>query len=253
MKKDISILKLSDNNYIAYHKTEGKKNKPTVIFLGGFMSDMTGNKAIALEKFCQDATYSFIRFDYFGHGQSSGDFVNGTISRWKNNVLSVIDELSEGDLVLVGSSMGGWLMLLATLERINRVVGLIGVASAPDFTEHLIWDKFTDKQKQELHEKGLIEVKSEYGKAPYPISLQLIEDGRKNLILDHKININCPVRLIHGLKDMDVPSSISVKLSEQLTTDNICLNLIQDGDHRMSEPQHLELLCETVGEMMNKV
>ncbi|MCE3232891.1 MAG: protein of the alpha/beta hydrolase superfamily [Rickettsiaceae bacterium] len=245
-----SILKLSNNNYIAYHKTEGKKNKPTVIFLGGFMSDMSGNKATALENFCKKETWGFIRFDYIGHGESSGKFTDGTISIWKDNALKVIDNLSEGNIILIGSSMGGWLMLLAALERPERVVGLIGVASAPDFTENLIWEIMSDTQKEELNEKGICDLKSEYSEAPYPITMQLIEDGRKNLLLNGKININCPVRLIHGLLDHDVPASCSIKLGELLTTDNMCVNLIQNGDHRMSEPPHLELLCNTLSEMM---
>jgi pimeloyl-ACP methyl ester carboxylesterase len=245
-----SILKLSPNNYIAYHKTEGKQNKPTVIFLGGFMSDMTGNKAMALEKFCKDETYSFIRFDYLGHGQSSGKFTDGTISIWLDNVLSVIDNLTKGPLILVGSSMGGWLMLLATLARMDRVVGLIGVAPAPDFTENLIWEKLSDVAKAELTEKGSFNLNSEYAEIPYPITLDLIEDGRKNFVLKNKININCPIRLLHGMQDIDVPASLSIQLSELLTTDNICVNLIQNGDHRMSEPEHLELLCDTLKEMI---
>jgi pimeloyl-ACP methyl ester carboxylesterase len=248
-----SILQLPVDNYIAYHKTEGKQNKPTVIFLGGFMSDMNGTKATALEKFCIDKTYSFIRFDYIGHGQSSGKFTDGTISIWKDNILSIMDNLSRGPLILIGSSMGGWLMLLAALERSDRIVGLIGVASAPDFTENLIWEKMSDAEKKEMREKGFYKLKSEYGESPYPITMDLIEDGRKHLLLQNKININCPVRLLHGMQDMDVPCHLSIKIGEQLTTDNMCVNLIQNGDHRLSEPEHIELLCTTLKEMINSL
>jgi pimeloyl-ACP methyl ester carboxylesterase len=245
-------LTLPDNNYIAYHKHEGKKNKPGVIFLGGFMSDMTGTKATELEKFCKEKDLNFIRFDYLGHGQSSSKFTDETIGSWKNNALAVLDELTQGPQILIGSSMGGWLMLLAALERPERIVGIIGVASAPDFTEDLIWDKMTDEQKDILQKEGVYNLESEYGDDPYPITMKLIEEGRNHLLLNDNIKINCPVRLLHGMLDEDVPSNCSVMLGQQLTTDNLCVNLIADGDHRMSEPQHIELLCETLEDMVNK-
>lgn len=249
MAADHSILKLDDKQYIAYHKSEGKQNKPGVIFLGGFMSDMDGTKATELEKFCRKKGYNFIRFDYFGHGKSSGKFTDGTISIWRDNALAVLDQLTTGKQILVGSSMGGWLMLLVALARPERVSSIIGVASAPDFTEDLIWQQMSDDEKTELKQNGVFMLKSDYGDDPYPITKELIEDGRKNLLLDSNININCPVRLIHGILDEDVPSHLSVMLSQQLTTDNICVNLIEDGDHRMSEPQHIELLCEILEDM----
>jgi pimeloyl-ACP methyl ester carboxylesterase len=251
MENQHSILQLPDNNYIAYRKTEGKKNKPMVIFLGGFMSDMTGDKATALEKFCLEKGYGFIRFDYIGHGQSSGEFTDGTIGIWRENVLSVIDELTSDPLVLIGSSMGGWLMLLAALERPKHIKGLIGIASAPDFTENLIWEKMSDEIKAELKATGIHRLKSEYGESPYPITLNLIEEARNHLVLHDKININCPVRLIHGMEDEDVPSSLSVKLGEQLTTENMCVHLIAKGNHRMSTPENIQMICNTLEEMVD--
>ncbi len=248
-----SILKIGPNDFIAYHKSEGKKNQLGVIFLGGFMSDMTGTKATELEKFCQQKGYSFIRFDYFGHGQSSGKFIDGTISQWKDNIVTVLDELSKGPQILIGSSLGGWLMLLATLARPNRIVGLIGIASAPDFTENLIWEKLKPEEQKELKEKGVFNLASEYNATPYPISMKLIEDGRKNLLLDKKIDIKCPVRLIHGLMDDDVPSDLSIKIGENLTTDNMCVSLVPDGDHRMSTPENIELICSTLEEMVQNL
>jgi pimeloyl-ACP methyl ester carboxylesterase len=251
MSSNPEILKLQEDNYIAYYKNEGKENKPGVVFLGGFKSDMTGTKATSLEKFCKEKDYSFIRFDYLGHGHSSGKFTDGTIGKWLGNVLDVLDKLTTGPQILIGSSMGGWLMLLAALARPERIVALIGVASAPDFTENLIWDAMDATAKAELQKNGVYSLNSEYGEEPYPISYELITEGRKHLLLDKKIDINCPVRLIHGLLDKDVPHELSIKLSQQLTSENLCVNLIAEGDHRMSKPEDIELLCENLEELMN--
>lgn len=247
------ILNLNDNQYIAYHKSEGKENKPTVIFLSGFMSDMEGIKAKSLEKFCKEKGYGFIRFDYLGHGKSSGNFTDGTITIWKNNVLAVMDGLTKGDVVLVGSSMGGWLMILAALERKDRVVGLVGISSAPDFTEELIWDWMSDAEKKELVEKGQFMLRSKYSEEPYPITKKLIEDGRKNIILNKKIEIDCPVRLLHAMEDNDVPNQLSITLGQQVTSDNMCVNLVARGDHKMSSDENIELICETLGEMIENI
>jgi pimeloyl-ACP methyl ester carboxylesterase len=250
------ILKLNENQFLAYHRSEGDKSKPTVIFLGGLMSDMEGTKATSIEKFCKEKNYSFIRFDYIGHGQSSGKFTDGTITIWKDNVIQIIDELSEGELILIGSSLGGWLMILAALARKDRIVGLVGLASAPDFTEELIWDKMTLEEKAELKENGVFNLKSDYGDEPYHITKELIEDGRKNIVLDKKINIDCPVRLLHGMDDEDVPNYLSIALGQQLTTDNMCVNLVAGGDHRLSTDDNIKLICSTLEEMienMNKV
>lgn len=211
---------------------------------------MTGTKATALEQFCSEKGYNFIRFDYIGHGKSSGKFTDGTIGIWKDNVLAVIDQLTQGKQILVGSSLGGWLMFLAALERKERIAGLIGIAAAPDFTEDLIWDKMDDEAKAELMEKGIYHMESDYSDDAYPITKELIEEGRKHLILRGNIHIDCPVRLLHGMLDEDVPSHFSIMLGEQLTTDNMCVNLVQNGDHRMSTPENIELLCGTLEEMM---
>jgi esterase/lipase len=253
MPAKASILNLPDHNFIAYHKTQGKKNKPSIVFLGGFMSDMQGTKALALEEFCKKNDYSFVRFDYFGHGESSGEFKKGTIGKWKENVLSVIDELTKGKLILVGSSLGGWLMLLATLERSERVAGLIGIASAPDFTEKLIFDEMTDEQKKQMQDNGEFILESEYGDDPYPISCELIEEARNHLLLDSKIEINCPIRLFHGILDADVPPDFSVQIGDLITSDNMCVNLIAGGDHRMSEPDNIEQYCEMIDELAKDI
>lgn len=243
---------LPDGNYIAYHQTKGKENKPGIVFLGGFMSDMTGTKATALENFCQRQSYSFVRFDYFGHGQSSGTFVEGTIGRWRDNALAVLDHLTTGPQILIGSSLGGWLMLLVALARPQRIKALLGIASAPDFTEELIWEKMTQAQQDELLSKGTFLLPSEYNESPYPISRQLIEEARNHLLLQNPIPISCPVRLLHGKQDDDVPFDFSIRLGEQLTTTDMCVNLIPHGDHRMSSDAVLEVIFDTLRELAEK-
>ncbi len=274
-------LHLPDGHFIAYHKLEGKQNHPGVVFLSGFMSDMTGTKATALENFCRERGYNFIRFDYFGHGQSSHKFTDCTISTWKQNVLDVLDNLTSGKQILIGSSMGGWLMLLVALERPMRIAALIGIASAPDFTEDLIWDKMTPTQQQGLLEHGVFNLKSDFSDNPYPVTKQLIEDGRKHLLLREKgeglvakgskkkkredknnslsfpspfslFPSSIPVRLIHGLKDIDVPSSISTRLAEKLASNDVQVNLVENGDHRMSTPENIELLCNTLATLIHE-
>lgn len=234
------------NNKIAYNKIQGDKSKPTVIFLSGFMSDMQGNKALALQEFCEQNSISFIRFDYFGHGLSDGKFTDGTIGIWKQNVIDIIDNLTIGNLIIVGSSMGGWLMILATLARPKRVSYLIGIASAPDFTENLIWDKLSNEQKHTLEKNGVHNFASEYSDTPYPISLSLIKEGRNHLLLNDKININIPVELIHGDKDCDVPCKLSEYLAKKITSDKVNLTIVKNGDHRMSTDENIELLLSTL-------
>lgn len=256
MKDGLQKLPLPDGDFIAYHKHVGKKNHPGIVFLGGFMSDMTGIKATSLETFCKRHEYSFIRFDYFGHGKSSRKFTDCTIGMWKQNILDVLDKLTEGKQILVGSSMGGWLMLLAARERPEKIAALIGIAAAPDFTEELIWDVMTPAQKSELLQNGVYNLASEYGEKPYPITLELIEEGRAHLLLKNKVldsNIfNFPIRLIHGLKDMDVPSSLSTRLAETLGNANIEVKLVENGDHRMSAPENIKLLTGTLSAIINK-
>lgn len=240
------FLSLDDGNQLAYVHSKGNENAPSIIFLGGFMSDMSGTKATALERFCKEKHYSYTRFDYFGHGQSSGKFIDGTIGYWKSNVLSVLDMLPHRKHIVIGSSMGGWLMLLAALARPEKVSALIGVASAPDFTENLIWDVMTDKEKKELTENGIFNQPSDYSESPYPISKQLIEEGRHHLLLNDTIPINCPVRLIHGMKDDDVPYTLSVELTQKLQSDDVQIQLVKRSDHRMSSEEDVALLEKTI-------
>ncbi len=231
---------------LAYDCVIGRS--PTVVFLSGFKSDMTGSKATALAADCAARGQGFIRFDYSGHGQSGGDFMEGTIGLWLRDVLAVIDELTHGSLVLVGSSMGGWLSLLAAIARPERVHALVGVASAPDFTERLIWDKLNDQQKHELMEKGVFYAPSCYGEEPYPITRTLIEEARRHLVLGARLDITCPVRLLHGTLDQDVPVEIAHLLAKKLP--QASLTLIDGGDHRLSEKADLQLLCDTLESLL---
>lgn len=245
-------LKTAKGETIAYHKLEG--TQPGVIFLGGFRSDMTGSKAMALEEYCRAQGRQFIRFDYYGHGQSSGSFVDGTIGQWAEDAVTVLDELA-GDhpQILIGSSMGGWLMLLATLKRPEKVAGLIGIAAAPDFTELLMWDKFTPEQQQTLREKGIIELPNCYDDAPYAITLNLIAESGEHLVLDGMIPIHCPVRLIHGMKDEDVPWEFALTLNEKLESKSVKTMLVDDGDHRMSSQKHINIICKQLDKILNEL
>ncbi len=245
----LHFLELGEGRRIAYHLTEGRN--PCVIFMGGFKSDMTGSKALALEDLCKSTGQRFIRFDYTGHGQSSGNFRDGTIGSWQQDVLDVIDRLGAAKNILVGSSMGGWMMLLAALARPQKIVGLVGVASAPDFTENLIRNQMNEEQKRTMQEKGEIVLPSCYGEDPYPITARLLEEGSKHLLLTAPININVPVRLIHGMQDEDVPWQTSVMLSERLASQNVKLEFIKDGGHRLSEEPHLAVLRRVVKEMVD--
>jgi pimeloyl-ACP methyl ester carboxylesterase len=244
------ILACPDGSSIAYHKTEGAS--PTVVFLTGFMSDMTGGKAIALEEMCKARGQAFLRFDYTGHGASSGRFEEGTIGRWKNDALAAIDNLTQGPLILVGSSMGGWIMLLSALERRERVVGLVGVAPAPDFTEDLIARELTPEQRETVLKKGRVEIPSDYDPEPYIITRDLIEDGRNHLLLADHIALDCPIRLIHGMEDKDVPWKTSLRIAEQVGSTNVEVTFVKSGGHRLSEPEDLDRLCRTVEGLLQK-
>jgi pimeloyl-ACP methyl ester carboxylesterase len=241
---DCSFLSRPDGRRIAHHLSEGAL--PGVVFMGGFKSDMTGAKALALEAYCRKRGQRFLRFDYTGHGQSSGKFIDGTIGSWKRDALDVLDRLVPGENILVGSSMGAWLALLAALEHKKMVVGLVGIASAPDFTEKLIWQQLKSQQQKQLLEEGIYHAPSCYGEDPYPITRALIEEGRNHLLLDGPIDLNIPVRLIHGTRDEDVPWQMATQLMERLASSDVALQLVKDGGHRLSEPQQLELICRTV-------
>ncbi|MBM3585787.1 MAG: alpha/beta hydrolase [Alphaproteobacteria bacterium] len=239
-----AFLDRPDGQRVAYHRLAGRG--PGVVFLGGFMSDMTGTKALALEEHCRTAGRAFVRFDYLGHGASSGRFEDGTIGRWADDALAVLDALTEGPLVLVGSSMGGWIMLLAARARPDRVAGLAGIAAAPDFTEDLLWGAWDEPTRARLLRDGHIRVPSLYGAAPYTITRELVEEGRAHRLLGAPIPIRCPVRLLQGMVDLDVPWATALRLAERLESKDVTVTLIKDGDHRLSREQDLTRLMAMV-------
>lgn len=244
------ILARPDGATIAYNRSGGIS--PGVVFLGGFMSDMTGSKALALEEHCKAQNRGFLRFDYTGHGQSSGAFKDGTIGEWAQDAIYAIEALSEGPQILVGSSMGGWIMLLAALHLKERVAAMIGIAAAPDFTDDLIDNELSDEQRRIMQRDGFVDVPSDYGDEPYTITQALIEDGRKNLLLNDVIALTQPVRLIQGLKDMDVPWKTALHLQEKLAGEDVEVTLVKNGDHRLSEPQDLERLTGILDEILSR-
>ena len=233
-----------DGATIAYHRLAGML--PGIVFLGGFRSDMTGTKALYLEEYCRRRGRAYVRFDYFGHGASSGDFALGTIGRWRDDAVAVIDLLTEGKQILVGSSMSGWIMLLAALARPQRIAALVGIAGAPDFTEELLWTRLTPAQRREIDEQGRVVLPSEYDPAGYLYTRALIEDGRKHLLLGKPIPLDVPVRLLHGMRDESVPWRLSLRLAERLASRDVAVTLVKDGDHRLSTPADLALLAQTL-------
>ena len=246
-----NILARSDGATIAYDQISG--DGPGVVFLHGLKSDRGGTKAAHLLQYCAAAGRPFITFDMFGHGDSSGAFVDGSISRWTEDALAVIDALTDGPQILIGSSMGGWVMLKTALARPDRIKGMIGIAAAPDFTETLIWDSLSEDQRRAVITTGRLEMPSEYQEEPYDIGLTLIEDGRSQLLLNNSIPFSGPVRLLHGLVDDDVPWHVSVATAERLTSQDVTVALVKDGKHNLSRPNDLDLLTETLETVLAKV
>ena len=241
---DPAILARPDGATIAYHRLAGEA--PGIVFLGGFRSDMTGTKALFLEDYCRRRGRAFVRFDYFGHGASSGDFAQGTIGRWREDAIAVIDSLTTGPQILVGSSMGGWIMLLAALARPGRIAGLVGIAGAPDFTEELLWLRLSPAQREEIIERGAVVLPSDFDPAGYLYTRALIEDGRQHLLLREPIALDLPVHLLHGLADESVPWQLSLRLAERLASQDVAVTLVKDGDHRLSTPADLARLGQTL-------
>jgi len=242
-------LDRGDGVELAWAKHEGRS--PTVVFFTGFRSDMTGDKAGRLAAFCAERGQAMLRFDYSGHGASGGRFEDGTIGSWTQDALAVIDRLTDGKLVLVGSSMGGWIALLAALARRDRIAALVGIAAAPDFTEDLLWQALPFEQRETLMDRGVIHVPSEYGD-PTPFTRALIEDGRDHLLLTGPIALDCPIRLLHGQRDPDVPWELALRIAEEVTSPDVQVTLVKDGDHRLSRPQDLALLCRTLGALIGE-
>ena len=236
---DSGRLDRGDGVELAWVKLPGRE--PTVVFLTGFRSDMTGKKATALAAFCAKTNHAMLRFDYSGHGTSGGRFEHGCIGVWTADALAAIDRLTAGKLVLIGSSMGGWIALLCALARTERIAALVGIAAAPDFTEALIWQSLNFEQRARVVEHGIIHLPSIYGD-PTPITRALIEDGRNHLLLSAPIPLRCPVRLLQGQADPDVPWEMALRIAEQVASADVQVTLVKDGDHRLSRPQDLALL-----------
>ena len=241
------ILTRENGTSIAYNKLEG--NSPGLIFMSGFMSDMNGSKALALEQHCQERGLAFLRFDYMGHGNSSGNFADGTIGLWAQNALTAFDELTEGPQIIVGSSMGGWMMILTAVSRPERVAGLVGIAAAPDFTEDLLPNQLTETQLSKIQEDGFVVIPSEY-EIPYTITKKLLDDGTQHLVLRNEIPLDCPVRLLHGLEDTSVPWKTALKIQNMVRSKDVEVTLIKNGDHRLSREEDLEKLKKTVMEIV---
>ena len=212
---------------------------------------MTGSKASFLEDYCRRRGHAYVRFDYFGHGASSGDPTAGTIGRWAEDAVAVIDALTEGRQILVGSSMGGWIMLLAALARPEQIHALVGVAAAPGFTEHL-WLRLDEAQRLACRETGPITSPSKYDAYGYTYSLALFADGRRHLVMGDEIPVACPVRLLHGMLDDAVPWQTSLDLAERLASRDVVVTLIKDGDHRLSSDADLTRLAATLDELLGR-
>lgn len=238
------LMHQGPNGAIAYEALPG--SGPAIVFLGGLKSDMTGTKASFLRDWCARRARAFLRFDYTGHGASAGRFEDGTIGAWTADALSVIGAATAGPLVLVGSSMGGWIMLEVALAIPDRMAALVGIAAAPDFTEELMWEAFTEAQREALLRDGVVTLPNPYDPAGYRIGRALIEEGRTRLRLPGPIPITAPVRLLHGQRDAEVPWRTALRLAERLASEDVRVTLIKDGDHRLSRERDLALLAETI-------
>lgn len=234
---------------IAYRRIEGRA--PGLVWLGGYRSDMLGTKAETLSTWAAGHGHAFLRFDYSGHGESGGVFAEGTISKWLDESLAAFRSLTSGPQVLVGSSMGGWIALRLVQElrkagEGERIAGLVLLAPAPDFTAELIEPALTKKQQRDLEKQGYFEEKSEYSPEPNIYTRALIEDGRLNRVMTGRIDTHCPIHVLQGMADPDVPHDHALKLVGLLPADDVTLSLIPDGDHRLSRPQDLDLLVRSV-------
>jgi pimeloyl-ACP methyl ester carboxylesterase len=257
----LKILQVGTDNAarsIAVRPREGAA--PGLLWLGGFKSDMKGVKAEALDLWASQHGRAMTRFDYSGHGESGGSFTDGTIGRWLEESLAVFDAFCRGPQVVIGSSMGGWLALLLTRELARRgrqgqgaqeaaqVAGLVLIAPAVDFTQELMWKRFPPEVRREIEQTGVWARPSQYSDEPYLITRGLIEEGRNHLLLDGMIETGCPVRILQGVQDPDVPWEHAVELTSRFAQDDVVLTLVKDGDHRLSRPEDIERLIAAVAE-----
>jgi pimeloyl-ACP methyl ester carboxylesterase len=249
--KSIAVGTGADARTIAVRLRAG--TSPGLFWLGGFKSDMKGTKAAALDAWAEGKGRAIVRFDYSGHGESGGDFADGTIGRWLEETLAVFAACVRGPQIVIGSSMGGWLALLlarALAERAKEsLAGLVLIAPAVDFTEELVWKRLPPDVRREIEEKGAWLRPSSYGDGPYPITRRLIEEGRNHLLLGGMIEPGCPVRILQGVQDPDVPWQHAVELCSRIARDDVVLTLVKDGDHRLSRPEDIERLIAAVSEL----
>ncbi len=243
--QDFSFLRRPDGNRLAYAWRGG--HTPTVVFLGGFRSDMTGTKALALDIWAQQSGFAFLRFDYFAHGASDGAFADATVGRWIDDAKAVIDSVvPDGPLVLIGSSMGGWIMLNLVQHLHDRLVGLVGIAAAPDFTQELIWSELSVADQATLKRDGRLLRPSRYSPEPDILTLKLIEEGAQHLVLDKPLDLPCPLHLLHGIADPEVPWQFSQRILDHVSAPEATLTLVKDGDHRLSQPSDIQRLTAIV-------
>ena len=239
---------LAGGGLVAYRFLPGRA--PTVVFLCGYASEMSGTKARFLHRVCAEAGHAYLRFDYRGRGASSGRFEDGTIGSWTDDACAVIEAVTRGSLVLVGSSMGGWIMLLTARRLPVRVKALVGVAPAPDFTEDRMWASMPASAREALAANGVVHVPSRYSEKPYPVTWRLVEDGRERLQLRDRIPFDGPVRLIHGYRDEDVPWQTSLRLAARLRSSDVTVDVVSDGDHRLSRDVDLVRLARTLQDVL---
>ena len=241
---DCAFLETESGRKLAYHLHEGAG--PGIVFLGGFVSDMQGTKAVDLEGRAKAAGRAFLRFDYSGHGQSSERFEDGAIGDWAEDACAAISALTDGPQILVGSSMGGWISLLVARTIPEKVAGFVGIAAAPDFTEDSMWAGFDEAQRQRLREDGKVVLPSDYSDEGYVITRRLIEDGRAQLVLRTPLALNCQVRLLHGTEDADVAMSVPLRIMDHVTCEDLRLTFVKGVDHRFSGPDELDLIWASV-------
>ena len=240
----ISYFDRDDGVRLAYRKREGRA--PSIVFLPGYASDMEGTKAVALDELAASHGLAMLRFDYSGTGSSDGAFEDGTLERWTGEALSLIDELTDGPIVLVGSSMGGWIALHVALQRRDRVVGLVGIAAAPDFTE---WG-YSAKEKATIQRDGRLEQPNPYGPEPQLTTFGFWQSGQSMLLLENEIAIDCPVRLIHGDEDRDVPLEVAFRLKDKLRSADVQVTVVKGGGHRLSEAHEIQTILRTVSSLV---
>jgi pimeloyl-ACP methyl ester carboxylesterase len=242
------ILETPSGRRIAYRRTAGED--PGIVFLGGFASDMEGTKAVHLEAWARNQGRDFLRFDYSGHGASSGAFTEGCIGDWADDARAAVEALTQGPQILVGSSMGGWIALLLARSIPERVAGLVGIAAAPDFTEDSLWAGFTDAEKAELAASGRVIQPSDYSDEGYTITQRLIEDGRRNLVLREPLRLPFPARFLQGTDDTDVEPAVALRLLDHAEGPDIRLTLVKGADHRFSGPAELALIEAAITEVL---